>query len=73
MLAVTYVNLCDQLLSALLLTCTSLPAARHYSNEAYDYPPNIKETFQDLGAHCQREGDAGCCRRPRRRPRRRLR
>lgn len=21
----------------------------HYSNEAYDYPPNIKETFQDLG------------------------
>ncbi|SPO05800.1 probable BAR domain protein [Cephalotrichum gorgonifer] len=27
-----------------LLTVTS-----HYSNEAYDYPPNIKETFQDLG------------------------
>lgn len=21
----------------------------HYSNEAYDYPPNIRETFQDLG------------------------
>jgi Bin/amphiphysin/Rvs domain for vesicular trafficking len=21
----------------------------HYSHEAYDYPPNIKETFQDLG------------------------
>lgn len=21
----------------------------HYSNESYDYPPNIKETFQDLG------------------------
>ena len=21
----------------------------HYTNEAYDYPPNIKETFQDLG------------------------
>lgn len=27
-----------------LLTVTS-----HYTNEAYDYPPNIKETFQDLG------------------------
>ncbi|KAG5935773.1 hypothetical protein E4U59_005369 [Claviceps monticola] len=27
-----------------MLTVTS-----HYSNEAYDYPPNIKETFQDLG------------------------
>lgn len=25
------------------------PHSSHYSNEAYDYPPNIKETFQDLG------------------------
>jgi hypothetical protein len=27
-----------------VLCCSS-----QYSNEAYDYPPNIKETFQDLG------------------------
>lgn len=26
-----------------------LAVTSHYSNEAYDYPPNIKETFQDLG------------------------
>ena len=34
-----------------VLPLTSLLAAHssHYSNEAYDYPPNIKETFQDLG------------------------
>lgn len=24
-------------------------SSSQYSNEAYDYPPNIKETFQDLG------------------------
>lgn len=29
----------------LVLSCHS----SQYSNEAYDYPPNIKETFQDLG------------------------
>ncbi|ROT39460.1 BAR domain-containing protein [Sodiomyces alkalinus F11] len=26
-----------------------LAVTSQYSNEAYDYPPNIKETFQDLG------------------------
>ncbi|KAB5540525.1 BAR domain-containing family protein [Coniochaeta sp. 2T2.1] len=26
-----------------------LGVTSHYSHEAYDYPPNIKETFQDLG------------------------
>jgi hypothetical protein len=26
-----------------------LSVTSHYSHEAYDYPPNIKETFQDLG------------------------
>lgn len=26
----------------------ALPSSQ-YSNEAYDYPPNVKETFQDLG------------------------
>lgn len=26
-----------------------LAVTNQYSNEAYDYPPNIKETFQDLG------------------------
>ncbi|KAF5025190.1 hypothetical protein F66182_2766 [Fusarium sp. NRRL 66182] len=26
-----------------------LSVTSQYSNEAYDYPPNIKETFQDLG------------------------
>lgn len=25
------------------------PNSSQYSNESYDYPPNIKETFQDLG------------------------
>ena len=27
----------------------SFSCSSQYSNEAYDYPPNIKETFQDLG------------------------
>ncbi len=33
------------------LTVTLLPPNRsqQYQNEAYDYPPNVKETFQDLG------------------------
>jgi len=26
-----------------------LAATSQYANEAYDYPPNIKESFQDLG------------------------
>ena len=26
-----------------------MPCSSQYSNEAYDYPPNVKETFQDLG------------------------
>ncbi|PQK18099.1 hypothetical protein BB8028_0011g00280 [Beauveria bassiana] len=26
-----------------------LNVTQQYSNEAYDYPPNVKETFQDLG------------------------
>ena len=26
-----------------------LAATSQYSNEAYDYPPNIRESFQDLG------------------------
>lgn len=26
-----------------------LAATSQYTNEAYDYPPNIRETFQDLG------------------------
>lgn len=28
---------------------TRCARSSQYSNEAYDYPPNIKETFQDLG------------------------
>lgn len=28
---------------------SSAADSSHYTNEAYDYPPNIKETFQDLG------------------------
>ncbi|KAM3538987.1 hypothetical protein ARSEF1564_008103 [Beauveria bassiana] len=36
---------------SLPLTSTSSPPdhSQQYSNEAYDYPPNVKETFQDLG------------------------
>jgi hypothetical protein len=26
-----------------------LAATSQYTNEAYDYPPNVKESFQDLG------------------------
>lgn len=26
-----------------------LAATSQYSNEAYDYPPNVRESFQDLG------------------------
>lgn len=26
-----------------------LAATSQYTNEAYDYPPNLRETFQDLG------------------------
>ncbi len=26
-----------------------LAATSQYTNEAYDYPPNIKESFQDMG------------------------
>lgn len=26
-----------------------LAATSQYANEAYDYPPNVKESFQDLG------------------------
>ncbi|XWW95025.1 hypothetical protein V2A60_002975 [Cordyceps javanica] len=35
-----------------MLNVTMSPApdrSQQYSNEAYDYPPNVKETFQDLG------------------------
>lgn len=28
---------------------TLIEISSQYSNEAYDYPPNVKETFQDLG------------------------
>ncbi len=36
-------------LSSLLISARSRPNSSPYQNETYDYPPNIKETFQDLG------------------------
>lgn len=34
---------------ACITDTTNVCYSSHYSHEAYDYPPNIKETFQDLG------------------------
>lgn len=37
-------------IDALKLTHQKLLAATsQYANEAYDYPPNVRESFQDLG------------------------
>ncbi|KAL1901635.1 BAR domain-containing protein [Ceratocystis pirilliformis] len=56
MLTVTYVNYPQtNKYYSLSLSMCALPLTKRitsnssqYSNEAYDYPPNIKETFQDL-------------------------
>lgn len=36
-----------------ILRSCFLPSSSQYSNEAYDYPPNIRESFNDLGRTIQ--------------------
>lgn len=36
-----------------------LAATSQYANEAYDYPPNIRENFQDLGKSISEK--VSCC------------
>lgn len=38
---------------SILTSCSSPPSSSQYSNEAYDYPPNIRESFNDLGRTIQ--------------------
>ncbi len=38
-----------------------LAATSQYANEAYDYPPNIRESFQDMGKSIS---EKVCCYRP---------